>query len=213
MADVRSLWVETSQSALDLAAVPQVEARWGDPSSLPDMTIGALVGHVLHSGILFLEECLDQPVPTARPIRTAALFSMIPLDVDDDVNTAVRDVAVAYSGDGPDDLLERTGACRARLVVRLSKEPADRVLTSAVSGYPVPWQLDEFLAARILELVVHLDDLATSLDDMELDLSKAAIALTCHVGIDICMRRHGPLPVMQALYRRDRNPLDALRPM
>ena len=48
----------------------------------PDLTIGALVGHVLHSGILFLEKCLDQQVPTARPIRTAALFSMIPLDVE-----------------------------------------------------------------------------------------------------------------------------------
>ena len=129
------------------------------------------------------------------------------------MNTAVRDVAAAHSSDGLDDLLERTSVCRARLVVRLSKEPPDRVLTSAVSGYPVPWQLDEFLAARILELVVHLDDLATSLDGVELDLSKEAIALTCHLGIDICMRRHGPLPVMQALYRRDRCALDALRPL
>ena len=42
------------------------------------MTIGALVGHVLHSGILFLEECLNQPVATGQPIRTATLFSLIP---------------------------------------------------------------------------------------------------------------------------------------
>lgn len=81
MADVRSLWVETSQAALDLVVGPQVEARWGDRSSLPGMTIGALIGHVLHSGILLLEECLDQPDPMDRPIRTATLFSMIPLDV------------------------------------------------------------------------------------------------------------------------------------
>ena len=213
MADVRSLWVETSQAALDLAVGPQVGARWGDRSSLPDMTIGALIGHVLHSGILFLEECLDQPVPTDRPIRTATLFSMIPLDVDDDVNIAVRDVAVAHSSDGLEDLLERTSACRSRLVVRLMEEPPDRVVTSSVSGYPVPWLLDEFLAARILELVVHLDDLVTSLEGVELELPKEAIALTCHLGIDICIRRHGPVPVMQALYRRDRNPLDALRPL
>lgn len=117
----------------------------------------------------------------------------------DDVNIAVRDVAVAHSSDGLEDLLECTTACGARLLVRLMEEPADRVVTSSVNGYLVPWLLDEFLAARILELVVHLDDLVTSLEDVELELPKEAIALTCHLGIDICMRRHGPLPVMQAL--------------
>jgi hypothetical protein len=50
---------------------------------------------------------------------------------------------------------------------------------------------------------VHLDDLATSIDTLDLTLPVDAITLACHLGIDISMRRHGPLPVLQALYRSD----------
>lgn len=213
MEDVRRIWIDTSQIALDFVREPRIIVRWSDESSLPKMTIGALVGHVLHSGILYLEESLDQSVPTDRPIRASTLFSMVPLDGDDDVNVDVREVALAQDTAGPRELIERATACRARLVVRLGEEPADRVLAMAASGYTVPCMLDEFLAARILELVVHLDDLMASLGDLEVDLPREAVAVACHLGIDICMRRHGPMPVMQALYRRDRNRLDALRPL
>jgi hypothetical protein len=84
--DVRRIWIDTSQIALDLMTEPQISVRWSDESSLPHMSIGALVGHLLHSGILFLEECLDQPEPTDRPIRASTLFSLLPLDGDDDLN-------------------------------------------------------------------------------------------------------------------------------
>ena len=111
------------------------------------------------------------------------------------------------------DLLARANACRERLVVRLVEEPPDRVVCVAVSGPEIAWGLDDFVAARILELVVHFDDLAASVDVGEFRLPSAAVALTCHLGIDIAMRRHGPTSVMRALYRSDRNTRDALRPL
>ena len=52
MNDVREIWIETSQVALSIVEDPRVSAGWSDASSLPMMTIGSVVGHLLHSGIL-----------------------------------------------------------------------------------------------------------------------------------------------------------------
>lgn len=212
MNDVREIWIETSQVALSIVEDPRVSAGWSDASSLPMMTIGSVVGHLLHSGILLLEESLDEPVPAGRPLTTAEIFSVIPIDADDGAHEAVREVASAQEAGGLRDLLERAIACRERLVVRVREEPPDRVIGLAGYEFPLPWRLDEFIAARILELVVHLDDLATSIDALDLTPPADAITLACHLGIDISMRRHGPMPVLQALYRSDRNLSDALRP-
>jgi hypothetical protein len=71
--------------------------------------------------------------------------------------------------------------------------------------------LDELLRARILELVVHLDDLACSVGVTELPAPTDAIALTCHLGVEIDMKRYGPEGVLRALFRPDRAAEDALR--
>jgi len=73
--------------------------------------------------------------------------------------------------------------------------------------------LDEFLRARILELVVHLDDLTWSVGVKELPVPTEAIELSCHLGLDITMKRYGSEEVLRALFRRDRAPGDALRPL
>jgi hypothetical protein len=211
--DVRRLWTDTSRVALDAASDLRIGRRWSDPSSLPDMSIGDLVGHLLHSGIILLEESLDLPVPAGEPMTTAVLFSIIPFDADDDIHGNVRKVAAAHGDGGQVDLLARAAACRERLVTRLAAEPPERVVGPAVSGSTISWGLDDFIAARILELVVHFDDLIASVDLGEVKLPTPAVALTCHLGIDIAMRRHGPASVMRALYRSDRNSPDALRPL
>jgi hypothetical protein len=112
MNDVRGLWIETSQVTLSLVEDQRISARWSDASSLPEMTIGSMVGHLLHSGILLLEESLDRPVPAGRPLTTAEIFSLTPMNAGDSAHEAVREVASAQEAGGLLDLLERTIACR-----------------------------------------------------------------------------------------------------
>jgi len=85
-------------------------------------------------------------------------------------------------------------------------------LIDFVQEIPVPMTLDELLRSRILELVVHLDDLTCSVGVTELPVPPEAIVLTSHLGLDIDMQRYGREEVLRALFRRDRADVDALRP-
>jgi hypothetical protein len=71
--------------------------------------------------------------------------------------------------------------------------------------------LSEFLRSRLLELVVHLDDLRDSVGVEALLVPPAAVAVACEVALEIDIERYGATKVVQALCRRDRNPTDALR--
>ena len=66
------------------------------------------------------------------------------------------------------------------------------------------------LESRIVELIVHLDDLATTLDaDFELPEQAAATAVT-HL-VDVCRARNGDPAVLRALSRQERDDGKALR--
>jgi hypothetical protein len=71
--------------------------------------------------------------------------------------------------------------------------------------------LDEYLRTRVVELVVHADDLAASIG-VELVPPQPA---TCRVAIDVLVDaariRHGDMAVLRALARRERGPVEALR--
>ena len=106
----------------------------------------------------------------------------------------------------PGELL-RSGAHPAALDplrARLAGEPADRIVH-------LPWRswsltLDDLLLTRIIELAVHSDDLAVSVDI-------ATPALPAHVTdpvlqtlVLVAARRHGTVALLRALSRAERAP-------
>lgn len=62
-------------------------------------------------------------------------------------------------------------------------------------------RLDDYLATRIVEQCVHLDDLARSIDREPWELPVDSQALTVAVGVEIASRRHGDRALMHALFR------------
>jgi hypothetical protein len=70
----------------------------------------------------------------------------------------------------------------------------------AVTGGKV-MGVHDFLTTRVVEQVVHLDDLARSVGGDPWSLPPAATALTIAVGNDIARQQVGDLPVVRALYR------------
>jgi hypothetical protein len=204
-------WIACARAALSFVDKPMVRERWIQPSSLPDMTVGTLAGHLLHSGILMVEEAFAvTDVPDGEPLTAARMLSWVPLDDTSSVHDDVRSFAESQAVAGADELVGRAGDSLER-----SRERLEAASPSAVLAFPwtpsLTMTLSELLRSRVLELVVHVDDLAHSVRIAELPFEPEAMALACQVGIDINLERYGPDAVVRALFRRDRSSVDALR--
>ncbi len=91
---------------------------------------------------------------------------------------------------------------------RLEAEPPHRLM--AVAGGLVV-QLEEYLVTWLIELTVHTDDLAVSLDlDLPAVPPDVATAVT-HGLMDIARLRHGDRAVIRAMTRRERASAELLR--
>jgi hypothetical protein len=71
--------------------------------------------------------------------------------------------------------------------------------------------LDEYLRTRLVELTVHIDDLALSLDVDPPVVPSAAYEVAIGVLVEVGRRRTSDLAVLRALTRRERDDVDALR--
>ncbi len=64
-------------------------------------------------------------------------------------------------------------------------------------------RLADYLETRIVEQVVHLDDLARSVDHPRWATPAGADDLVIAVGVEVARRRRGDLAVLRALFRPD----------
>ena len=193
--EIMQLWAGSANAALSLVEDARVQARWTEPSSLPLMTVGALAGHLLHSGILIVDESLAiAAVPVGKPQTAARLLSWTPLEGESPVHDGVRTVAESYAVEGCGELVARVRASLQRCEARLADASPSLVL--AFSAYPsLSMTLFELLRTRILELVVHGDDLAHSVGIEQLPFERDALDLACRLGVDINLERYGSAAV------------------
>jgi hypothetical protein len=70
-----------------------------------------------------------------------------------------------------------------------------------ISGRVLPFPA--YLATRVVELVVHADDLACSVD-LEARPPQAAIEIAIQTMVDAARLVHGDVAVLRALTRRER---------
>ncbi len=78
--------------------------------------------------------------------------------MDDESNVRIRRFGEAAAADGVRALIERIESVLPVQRAALSDEPADRV----ISFVGIPLLLNDFLLTRLVEFVVHSDDLAVS---------------------------------------------------
>jgi uncharacterized protein (TIGR03083 family) len=191
-----------------------LEERFARPSALAELTVRALAGHLLRA-MTTVETYLDAS-PPAPPSGTAVLSaagyygSVLTgdTDLDSDFNRAIRQRAVESAPDSaPDFVLEWTDTA-ARLVIRLEQEPEDR-LVQVFGGHVL--RLDDYLVTRLVEVVVHVDDLAVSLEVTPPELPAAATGLVIDTLVAVARARRGDTAVVRALTRRERDTVEALR--
>ncbi len=209
-AGIRSAYLEAASVAVGLLQRPRVAARWLAPSSLPGMSVGALAAHVGRS-VLQVEWFLDVP-PRPGPLVSAVTYYARlrgTTQPDSALNRGVRSRSEETAADGHDDVTRRVGQALRRLEVRLPREPSERQVT-ILHHDGEAMLLDEYLATRCVELAVHLEDLALSVEE-SVTPPAAAVEVAMHVLVAAARCRSGDAEVLRALARRERDRQDALR--
>lgn len=206
MAQIRELYLNAAASAATLLAAPQVAAAWHEPSALAKLSVRGLAGH-LAGQIFFIPKVLAEPVPTEEVIplhEYYARVSWIGSDLDDPFNVLIRTSGEQDAADGPTALAARVEATVEELRAVLPTAPSRPVRRPTWGAWSI--SLDDFVTSRLLEVVVHCDDLAYSVGVPAPELPAQAIETVVDVLSRIAIRRHGATNVLRALSRAERAP-------
>jgi hypothetical protein len=202
---IRSVFLEAAAVAVRLLEEPAVTAHWDEPAVLTGYTVGGLAAHLaraVSTPIGYLDgEATDRTADTdAADYFLGALGDHDP--VDSDLHRAVRQRSDDMAASGPLAVLDATRAALLSLTGRLEVEPTDRVIV--VFG-GTSMGLDDYLETRIVELVIHADDLAESCPGLGGQAMPAtAWNLAGRVVAEVAARRAGDRQFVLGLSRSER---------
>lgn len=194
-----------------LVASRRLDERWDDESVLAGFSVKGLAGHLVRVGWAVLdysrvevahEVVGDGPIP-AEAYYTTVLRRM---GADEHREVIVRGEEVA--GRDAAALRQSYDEARRRLAVFLAEADPNR-LVMVFGGLVM--RLEGYLQTRIVETLVHLDDLALSLGVDRPEPPRAAYDIAMDHLVRVARLTHGDAAVLTALSRRERDHLDALR--
>jgi hypothetical protein len=195
--------VRATDDLVGLVAAPEVAEAWADESALPGMTVGGLTRHLVSQPECAVEFLRLQPPPHAPVVSLADLSrrtDWFDAAVEAAENTSIRDDFNAMAAGGPAHAIALLQHARAGL-------PAS--IAAAGPATYVPWQdctvaTDDFLVVRLMEVLVHADDLAASVGlptpDFDDDVVHPVLALLSMLSA----HRHGAAAAVRALSRVER---------
>jgi hypothetical protein len=210
MDDARPAFLDAAAAAVHVLERPEVAGHWAEASVLREFSVAGLAGH-LFRGMSTVERYLDEPGPGPGEagISAASYFDTVvrSADISDPGNQAIRARGEEAAAGGPAALASDARATLQRLTSRLAGEGPGRHVR--VAGGLV-MTLDEYLRTRVVELVVHADDLAASVDVELVPPRPATTAVAIDVLVGVARIRHGDIAVLRALARRERDTVGAL---
>ena len=201
-ARVRAHVVEAVSKATELIATPATAERWDQPSALEGMTVGALSAHLVRAAGATIAY-LDRTPPDRRPdgdLLTAVTY--FHAAVDSPIHDQIKDVSATESAIGHEATVAKCRQLAADLESRLAAEPADR-LVAALGGRLLT--LDDFCRTRLIEVLLHLDDLAVSTGQPRPATDPEGAAIIIDICINIARDRNGDWGVLYALTRAERS--------
>lgn len=206
MVDVRQLYLDTAAAVVADLDADEVAAAWDEPSALDRMPVAALAAHAARALSTVRRYVAGAPPPPGSAVLDAPGYVLAVLPGDDDGATdrAVLARAEQDATAGHAEVVRRARDDLALLrgtLPALDRDHALRVLDGVVI------LLDEYLATRIVELVVHHDDLAASLPGVTLHaLPDEAGAVAVGTLAELARRRTSTTAMVRALARRERAP-------
>lgn len=211
MIQTRMTYLRTAGVALELIRNPDVAARWNEASVLKGMSIGVLASHLARS-ILQVNWFLDgELAKDSAPVPAVVYYARLS-DKESrtsSLNAGVESRSTQTASQGPGVVAGEAQAALDVVTHRLEVEPSTRRV--AVAHRPgEELLLDEYLRTRLVELSVHIEDLALSVD-VVCDVPAEAVSSAVDLLVSAARERHGDLAVLHALARRERDGLKALR--
>lgn len=204
---IRSTYLGAATTARNLIARPEVAERWDQPSALRKMTVGDVAAH-LGRAVITVDGYLDAPASASTGERLDAVGYYLSFaddighDVDTELNEAVRLRAGQAAAEGHSTVLATVDTALGRLASYLETTPSEMVI-SVLGGLTIG--LDDYLVTRLVELTVHVDDLAVSIDVDTPAINERALRIAIASLVDMARRQHGDIAVLRALARRERD--------
>ena len=193
---------------------PRVDEAWERATDLPGYTVGGVAGHLVRAVGRF-EQVLDLDPPTGELAHLTDWYLANRFDTPgapgDEFAQFLRDDGEEMATKGAAALADELDALAARLEARLQAEPADRLVNAVRT--PKPVRLLEYVESRVLEVVVHADDVASGAGVEPPDLGPMAMDVATSFLLRLARARSGDLAVVRSLTRADRmaDPYDVLR--
>lgn len=198
--DVVDLYLDVAGIVVDTLASTEVRDAWNSPSVLKAQTVGSLAGHLARGGVWLVGQYLDDGVPSG-PVSidsAAEYFATFAADATPAAEKAIRDRGAEAAATGHARVVEDAGQRLASLDPLLRATPVDQRIT-VIGGQVM--HLGNYLDTRLVEQVVHLDDLARSLGRDSFPLPTRATARVLTIGFEVAQIRAGDTAVLRALYR------------
>jgi hypothetical protein len=185
-----------------------VAAAWDTPSALERYSVGALAGH-LAGQVFFIADVLADsgPEPREKPVTLPEYYTRgawIDAGIDDAPHVRIRAGGEANASAGPEALADRVRTALGDLQKTLPSSPDRLVRLAAWGEYSL--RFDDFVTTRLMELVVHSDDLAVSVSLPTPPLPTTATDAVVELLVRLAAQRHGPTDVIRALSRAERAP-------
>ena len=216
MASVRDALWSALDAAVDVVRLPEVTAAWDGDSALEGLTVGALVAHLLVATER-LALVLEADPPAPEEVRVVGLREFYgpnridePSQLAEGVPAALRQGASSRAETGADVVVAEVVALPARLRPLVDAAPDDR-LVPVIQVRGGAARLDDYVLTRVIELVVHTDDLACSVGQLVPDVPPDVLTLVTSAFVDLAVGRSGSRAVVRAFARRERADPDVLR--
>jgi hypothetical protein len=161
-ARVVAAFADSGARVQTVLATDVVGDMWSDASILPEMTVGDIAGHLLAVLVMF-DRRYELTAPAHLVPTVGGGYATVRLARASDLGlppfSIPREGGRRVAARGHAAAVERFGALLAGLAARLRDDDPDRAL---LVGDDAATMLRPFTITRIVELVVHGDDLAES---------------------------------------------------
>lgn len=203
--------LEAFGPVLGLLRHPNVRDRWAEQSACAGMTVGALAAHIgLQATHLATAVAAgggqgdgdDGEVELVGVVEHYVRAPWRGVDPDAAPNRVVRDRSETLAQAGHESVLDQFESDCAMYVGTLGRAPRRFVL---------PWTryamtFDDFVLTRMLEFVVHVDDLAASIDTEPPSFTPEVFGPVSRLLLNVAERSHGQTALVRALTRAQRAP-------
>ena len=208
-------YLDAADWLIEVLGGAELAQAWGQPSAVARYSIGGMAAHAVHGGVVRLIQVLQEPEPAnGHPVTLVDFCGpnrMAQPDDDDPLFAALRAGAEEVALKGQPALLESCRSARSTLAVRLPAMPANRAVSVVrIAGGVV--SLRDYLRTRVLEVVVHGDDLVASVKACDApDPPPAAVEVCLELCLELARAQLGDRAALRAFTRAERADPDALR--